>query len=93
MLEATGFFLPFGVAGKSIASTMPSSTLRVLTLQQFGSSTRTNRRIAVDAPTLAWLKCYYQDAGPSFRMYIIVTLNPKHVYDFVLASLHLLCLS
>lgn len=79
---ATGFFLPFGVAGKSIASNMPSPTVRILTIQQSGRSRRTNRRIAVDAPTLAWLQCYPQDAGPSFRMYIIVTLNPKHVFDF-----------
>ena len=85
MLEATGFFLPFGVAGKSFASTTLYSTVRVLTVQQSGSSTRTNRRIAVDAPGLAWLQCYNKDAGPSFRMYIIVTLKPKHVYDFVLA--------
>ena len=78
---ATGFFLPFGVAGKPIASNMPSSTVQILTIQQSGRSRRTNRCIAVDAPTLAWLQCYLQDAGPSFRMYIIVVLNPKHVFD------------
>jgi len=91
MLQATGFFLPFGVAGKSIASNIIFYTVRVLTTRQSGRSRRTNRRIAVDTPTLAWLQCYNQDAGPSFRMYIIVTLNPKHVFDFINASRSICC--
>ena len=83
---ATGFFLPFGVAGKSIASKKPFPTLRILTIKQSGSSTRTNRRIVVHGlPTLAWLQSYSKDAGPSCRMYIIVRMNPEHVYDFVFA--------
>jgi hypothetical protein len=91
MLQATGFFLPFGVAGKSIAPIIPSSIVRVLTIQQSGSSRRTNRCFAVDTPTLAGLQCYYQDAGPSFRMYIIVTLNPTHVYEFIFAFQSICC--
>lgn len=31
--SAAGFFLPFGVAGKSIASNIPSSVVRMLTIQ------------------------------------------------------------
>ena len=83
---ATGFFLPFGVAGKQIASKTPFPILRILTIKQSGSSTRTNRRIVVHGlPTLAWLQSYSKDAGPSCRMYIIVRMNPEHVYDFVFA--------
>jgi hypothetical protein len=91
MLQATGFFLPFGVAGKSIVPIIPSSIDRVLTVRQSGSSRRTNRRCAVDTPPLARLQRYYQNAGPSFRMYIIVTLNSTHVYEFNFAFQPICC--
>lgn len=69
---ATGFFLPFGVAG-TLTVLIRFTIARILTNKQSGNSRRTNRRIAEnESPRLSRLQSRSQDAGPFYRMYIIV---------------------